>query len=93
MVICVIAIVGMVIQCVVLNYWVLTVGRLINAFSMGIEANCVPMYMAELAPPAIRGGLVNFYQSWLYVGALLAAATVYGSSQTLTGTWSYRTGA
>lgn len=50
------------------------------------------MYMAELAPPAIRGGMVNFYQSWLYVGALLAAATVYGSSQTLTGTWSYRTG-
>lgn len=35
-VVCVIAIVGMVIQCVVLNYWVLTVGRLINAFSMGM---------------------------------------------------------
>ncbi|CAH0057654.1 unnamed protein product [Clonostachys solani] len=90
-VICVVALIGMVIQAAVLNYWVLMVGRLINAFSMGIEANCVPMYMAELAPASIRGGLVNFYQSWLYIGAALAAITVYASSITLTGTWSYRT--
>ncbi|CAG9970408.1 unnamed protein product [Clonostachys byssicola] len=108
--ICVVALIGMVIQAAVLNYWVLMVGRLINAFSMGmpiqldddehvdadirligIEANCVPMYMAELAPASIRGGLVNFYQSWLYIGAALAAITVYASSITLTGTWSYRT--
>ncbi|CAH0027792.1 unnamed protein product [Clonostachys rhizophaga] len=108
--ICVVALIGMVIQAAVLNYWVLMVGRLINAFSMGmpteledgelayanirligIEANYVPMYMAELAPASIRGGLVNFYQSWLYIGAALAAITVYASSITLTGTWSYRT--
>uniref|UniRef100_A0A0B7KFS9 Major facilitator superfamily (MFS) profile domain-containing protein n=1 Tax=Bionectria ochroleuca TaxID=29856 RepID=A0A0B7KFS9_BIOOC len=90
-IICVVALIGMVIQAAVLNYWVLMVGRLINAFSMGIEANCVPMFMAELAPASIRGGLVNFYQSWLYIGAALAAITVYASSITLTGIWSYRT--
>jgi MFS family permease len=110
-IICVVALIGMVIQAAVLNYWVLMVGGLINAFSMGmptevddgeladvnirligIEANCMPMYMAELAPASIRGGLVNFYQSWLYIGAALAAITVYASSITLTGIWSYRTG-
>ncbi|CAI6094856.1 unnamed protein product [Clonostachys chloroleuca] len=106
--ICVVALIGMVIQAAVLNYWVLMAGRLINALSMGMstevedselaDANvlrrivCVPMYMAELAPALIRGGLVNFYQSWLYIGAALAAITVYASSITLTGTWSYRTG-
>ena len=38
------------------------------------------MYMAELAPASVRGGLVNFYQTWLYVGAIVATATVYGST-------------
>lgn len=49
------------------------------------------MYMAELAPPAIRGGLVNFYQSWLMVGAVLAGATVYATNEHLTGKWTYLT--
>ena len=58
---------------------------------LGIEANCVPMYMAELAPASIRGALVNFYQSWLYVGAILAQSTVYGSITHLSGRWTYLT--
>ncbi|OAA57395.1 General substrate transporter [Niveomyces insectorum RCEF 264] len=91
MVICVIALVGMVIQCAAHNYWALMVGRIVNALSMGIEANCIPMYMAELAPAAIRGALVNFYQSWLYVGAVIACATVYGSTKNLAGEWVYMT--
>lgn len=49
------------------------------------------MYMAELAPPAIRGGLVNFYQSWLMAGAVLAGATVYATNEHLTGKWTYLT--
>lgn len=59
--------------------------------ALGIEANCVPMYMAELAPASIRGGLVNFYQSWLYVGGVLASATVYASTTHLDGKWAYMT--
>lgn len=55
----------------------------------GIEANTVPMYMAELAPASIRGGLVNFYQSWLYVGAIFATATVYGSTSAYDNRWAY----
>lgn len=90
-VICIVALVGMVIQVAVKNFWALVAGRLINAFSMGLEANCVPMYMAELAPASIRGGLVGFYQCWLYVGAIIAAVTVYASANTLVGEWTYRT--
>jgi hypothetical protein len=47
------------------------------------------MYMAELAPAAIRGGLVNFYQSSLYVGAILATITVYGSTVSYDNKWAY----
>lgn len=81
----------MIIQAATNNFWALMVGRLVNALSMGIEANCVPMYMAELAPASIRGALVNFYQCCLYVGAVAAASTVYGSSTNLTGKWTYKT--
>lgn len=90
-VLCLVALVGMVIQAATNNFWALMVGRFVNSLSMGIEANCVPMYMAELAPASIRGALVNFYQSWLYVGAVLAASTVYGASVHLTGRWTYKT--
>lgn len=55
----------------------------------GIEANTIPMYMAELAPASIRGGLVNFYQSWLFVGGVLASALVYAGQQHLHGRWTY----
>lgn len=47
------------------------------------------MYMAELAPASIRGGLINFYQSWLYVGAILASALVYAAQQHLHDQWVY----
>jgi MFS transporter, SP family, sugar:H+ symporter len=90
-ILCIIALVGMIIQAATHNFWALMMGRLINSLSMGIEANCVPMYMAELAPASIRGALVNFYQCWLYVGAVIGASTVYGASTHLTGRWTYQT--
>ncbi|KAK5164157.1 uncharacterized protein LTR77_010248 [Saxophila tyrrhenica] len=49
------------------------------------------MYMAELAPPSIRGGLVNFYQSWMMVGAILACSVVYGAFYNAAGKWIYLT--
>lgn len=48
-VICIIAIVGITIQAAVNNYWAIMAGRLVNSISMGIEANCIPMYMSELS--------------------------------------------
>ncbi|KKY28694.1 putative high-affinity glucose [Diplodia seriata] len=89
-VICIIAIVGIIIQAAVNNYWAIMAGRLVNSVSMGIEANCIPMYMSELSPPAIRGAMVNFYQWWLMVGGLVAAGTVYGTS-TMASEWAWKT--
>ncbi|KAL4808236.1 general substrate transporter [Aspergillus unguis] len=91
MILCGIALVGMIMQCAISSFWGIMAGRLVNAVSMGIEANTVPMYMAELAPASIRGGLVGFYQTWLYVGAILATATVYGSTTSFNDKWAYLT--
>lgn len=48
--------------------------------------------MSELAPAAIRGALVNFYQASLMLGAIIATGTVYGTSVHLTSQWAYKTG-
>lgn len=45
--ICVIALIGMVIQAAVLNYWVLMAGRLINALSMGMSTEVEDSELAD----------------------------------------------
>lgn len=103
------ALTGMLIQNVVPSFWGIMVGRMINSISMvsvfsailelqadfgqGLEANNIPMFMAELAPPAARGSLVNFYQWWQLLGVLMSQSTVYKSNLDFPeGQWSYRTG-
>ncbi|KAF2087331.1 putative transporter [Saccharata proteae CBS 121410] len=87
---CIISMIGIIIQSAIQNYWGIMAGRLVNAVAMGLEANCIPMLMSELAPPAIRGAMVNFYQWWLMCGGMIAAGTVYGSSS-LNNMWAYKT--
>lgn len=55
-----------------------------------MEANVIPMYSAELAPPAIRGSLVNLYQWWQIVGNITSASCIYGTSMHLSGQWKYK---
>lgn len=71
------------------NYWAVIVGRTINGISMGMEANVIPTYSAELAPPALRGSLVNFYQWWQVVGNIVSASCVYGTSRSFDGKWAF----
>ncbi|BDD57002.1 hypothetical protein MAP00_002411 [Monascus purpureus] len=89
-VLAIVSIVGVVIQCAVPSYWGVLVGRTINGISMGMESNVIPTYSAELAPPAIRGSLVNFYQWWQIVGNIVTASFIYGTSIHLKGQWQYK---
>ncbi|BCS17206.1 uncharacterized protein APUU_10034A [Aspergillus puulaauensis] len=89
-VLAVVSIVGVVLQCAVPSYWAVIAGRTINGISMGMEANVIPTYSAELAPAAIRGSLVNFYQWWQIVGNIVSAGCIYGTSKTLSGHWQYK---
>lgn len=86
-----IALVGILIQVTSFGkFWQLIAGRVINALSMGLICNVVPTYQSEIAPAKIRGAMVNFYQFWQLVGALMACTANWGF-QYREDQWSYRT--
>ncbi|KAI0481289.1 putative transporter [Xylariaceae sp. FL0804] len=80
LVICVLALVGMTMQNAIPSFWGIMMGRMVNAVSMGLEANNIPIFMSELSPPAVRGSLINFYQWWQIVGVILARCVVIRSN-------------
>ncbi|RFU25067.1 hypothetical protein B7463_g11270, partial [Scytalidium lignicola] len=92
-VIAAIALLGMIIMNAVQSYWGILGGRIVNSISMGLELNNIPLYMGELSPPAIRGTMVNFFQWWLFFGALIAKIVVYKSNDRFPDSdWSWRMG-
>lgn len=90
-VLAVVAIIGIILQVSIESFWGVIAGRIVNGISMGIEMNVIPIYSAELAPPAIRGFVVNLYQWWQIVGNIISAGCMYGTSRNLTDQWSYKT--
>ncbi len=46
--------------------------RMVGGAAIGLASNLSPMYIAEIAPPAIRGRLVSLNQLTIVVGILLA---------------------
>jgi MFS family permease len=53
------------------------IGRLIGGMGMGISIGLAPLYIAELAPPFIRGSLVMTNELLLVVGCLLSVIVDY----------------
>lgn len=47
-------------------------GRVLGGLGVGIASVAAPMYISEIAPPAIRGRLVAFYQLSIVAGILAA---------------------
>jgi sugar porter (SP) family MFS transporter len=60
-------------------------GRFFTGMVIGIFSSTVPMYIAELSPPAIRGSLVTVNQVCICTGILLG----YLSSLLLTPRWQW----
>ena len=86
----VISIAGILIQCTsVGSYWQIMIGRIINSLALGILANTVPAYLAEVSPLSIRGTLVNCYQFSISIGAILVNTANWGMYQR-TDQWAYR---
>ncbi|KAF9641157.1 putative sugar transporter protein [Lasiodiplodia theobromae] len=85
------SIVGIIIQAASLpgHYWQLMAGRIVTTIALGVVCNAVPAYQAECAPAAIRGALVNAYQCWLLVGALMANTANWGT-YAWESQWAYR---
>lgn len=46
-------------------------GRVLAGFGVGMASNLTPIYISELAPPAIRGRLVGLYEFGWQIGGLV----------------------
>ncbi|MEU9469692.1 sugar porter family MFS transporter [Streptomyces avermitilis] len=59
------------------DLWTLGAARLVLGLAVGLAAQAVPLYVAEIAPPARRGGLVVVFQLAITIGILAAYLTGY----------------
>ncbi|KAL4971710.1 general substrate transporter [Aspergillus desertorum] len=57
---------------------ILYAGRVLSGLGTGIASNIIPIYISELAPPAIRGRLVGFYELGWQIGGLVGFWINYG---------------
>ncbi|KAH6989667.1 general substrate transporter [Ilyonectria sp. MPI-CAGE-AT-0026] len=57
---------------------ILYAGRVISGLATGIASNIVPIYLSELAPPAIRGRLVGLYELGWQIGGMVGFWINYG---------------
>jgi len=53
------------------SFWIIAF-RMLGGVGIGVASMIVPLYISEIAPAAIRGRLVTFYQLAVTVGILLA---------------------
>lgn len=58
-------------------------GRVLAGVGIGGSSNMVPIYISELAPPAIRGRLVGIYELGWQIGGLVGFWIVYGVNDSL----------
>lgn len=58
-------------------------GRVLAGFGVGGCSNMTPIYISELAPPAVRGRLVGLYELGWQIGGLVGFWINYGLSETL----------
>lgn len=52
--------------------FILTIGRLMLGLAIGASALAAPQFLAELAPPRIRGAVVSAFQLMITVGILVS---------------------
>lgn len=76
---CVIFVIGSAFQCAGINTSMLFGGRAVAGLAVGQLTMVVPMYMSELAPPSVRGGLVVIQQLSITIGIMISYWLDYGT--------------
>jgi sugar porter (SP) family MFS transporter len=71
--------IGSIIQAAAVNVAMMFIGRFIAGLAIGQLSMVVPLYLSELAPPNIRGGLVALQQLGITVGIMIAFWLDYGT--------------
>ncbi|OJJ34497.1 hypothetical protein ASPWEDRAFT_112590 [Aspergillus wentii DTO 134E9] len=56
-------------------------GRVLTGLGTGVASNVIPIYLSELAPPAIRGRLVGLYELGWQIGGMVGFWINYGVEQ------------
>lgn len=64
--------VGSIVSAIAPNIGLLIVGRLSIGLAIGVASYTAPLYIGEIAPPNLRGGLVTLNQLAITVGILLS---------------------
>ncbi|MCO5316228.1 MAG: sugar porter family MFS transporter [Solirubrobacterales bacterium] len=54
------------------GFWALAGARVVIGLAIGVASAVAPVYISEVAPPDLRGGLVTFFQLAVTVGILVA---------------------
>jgi sugar porter (SP) family MFS transporter len=73
----VVAAAGILVSILAPEVWTLVVGRVILGMGVGSASVVVPLYIGEVAPPAVRGRLVSLNQLAITVGILVAGLVDY----------------
>jgi MFS transporter, SP family, arabinose:H+ symporter len=61
--------------------WHLVVARLIGGCGIGIASMLSPLYIAEISPARLRGGLISMYQLAITIGILVAYLSNYALAE------------
>jgi sugar porter (SP) family MFS transporter len=78
--------IGALVAAAITAIWMLVVARLVLGLAIGLAAVAAPLYIAEAAPVAKRGGMVSTYQLAITVGILGS----YLTGLVITGAGSWR---
>jgi len=72
---------GSTLQASAINTAMLVCGRVVMGLGVGFVNQCVPLFLAEIPPPEIRGSLQIMFQLFVNVGILLAGLINVGTSE------------
>ncbi|KAL5116110.1 hypothetical protein ACEQ8H_006006 [Pleosporales sp. CAS-2024a] len=60
------------------HIWAMFLGRAMGGMGVGLASGIVPLYIAELSPPSIRGRLVGIYEISVQTGTFIGFWICYG---------------
>jgi MFS family permease len=63
------------------GFCVLLLGRLVTGFGIGITSLIVPLYIAEISPPNIRGALITIGQVMTSIGILVSYIVTFAFAE------------
>ncbi|KAL6450945.1 qutD Probable quinate permease [Candida maltosa Xu316] len=84
-IVCLIQIVGAVIQITSKSIGQLYAGRFIEGLGVGQTVAIGPCYLAEVAPPNIRGLIVSIFSGSVYFAVMLSYGSNYGTAKHMDG--------